>query len=364
MKKIDKKIIFASGGTGGHIFPAIGVMQHFIKQGYKVKMVTDSRGEQYIKNNLEVRFYILNTDTPFNKRNYKKFISYTKIFFSIIKSLFFLKSEKPNIVFGLGGYASFPICIAAKILNIPLVIYENNYVLGRANKFLLPFSKKIFTTTNEIHKFPEKYKKKVIKVGHILREEVINYSQVSKQNIDAFFSIIVLGGSQGAEIFGLIIPTVIKKINEMGHKIKIYHQCIKKQKESLINFYKKNKIQNEVFEFSNNILKYILESNLAITRCGASTTAELIYTKTPFIAVPYPHSMDNHQYFNAVNYENKGYCWMLEQSNFNEENLFNLILKILKDKKNLELKTENMRENFDKDTNQNIEKEVNKILQI
>ena len=91
---MNKKIIFSSGGTGGHIFPTIGVMQYFLKKGYSAILVTDLRGNQYLKNNLEVKNYILNTDTPLNKKHYKKFFSYIKIFLSIIKSLFLLKKEK------------------------------------------------------------------------------------------------------------------------------------------------------------------------------------------------------------------------------------------------------------------------------
>ena len=149
---------------------------------------------------------------------------------------------------------------------------------------------------------------------------------------------------------------------ELGYGIKIFHQCIKKQKNSLIDFYNNNKIENKVFEFTDNILKYMLESDIAITRCGASTTAELIYTQTPFIAVPYPHAMDNHQFHNAKYYENKGYCWMIEQTNFNDEVLFNLILKILKDKKKLDSIRENMKKKDIYNTNENIERAVEEFL--
>ena len=106
--------------------------------------------------------------------------------------------------------------------------------------------------------------------------------------------------------------------------------------------YKRVISQNEVFEFSNNILKYILESNLAITRCGASTTAELIYTKTPFIAVPYPHSMDNHQYFNAKHFADKNFCWLINQNEFESDKIEKFINSLLNNKKEILLKKENM----------------------
>ena len=125
-----------------------------------------------------------------------------------------------------------------------------------------------------------------------------------------------MGGSQGAEIFGKIIPSTIKMLNDKGHTIEIKQQCIKQQKNSLIEFYKINNIKSNIFDFTNNILDLIKSSDLAISRCGASTTAELVNTLTPFIAVPLPYSMDNHQHLNAQHYERKGCCWMLEQNNF------------------------------------------------
>ena len=116
-------------------------------------------------------------------------------------------------------------------------------------------------------------------------------------------------------------------MDEINLKVKIYHQCTKDQKELLINFYEKNKIDNVVFEFNENIIQYLSIADLAICRCGASTAAELVYLQKPFIAVPYPHALDNHQFLNAKYYEDKGYCWTLEQNNFNAETLSNLIKK-------------------------------------
>ena len=265
-------------------------------------------------------------------------------------------------MFGLGGYVSFPISVAAKMLNIPLMIYENNMVLGRTNSYLLPFAKKILLATDTISNYPPKYKTKIKKVGHVIREDILNYSPLQNKKQNGHFSILVLGGSQGAEIFGIIIPKVIKRMNENGFKIKIYHQCIKNQEEKLKNFYRENNISNNVFEFTDNILEFILKSDIAISRCGASTTAELVYTNTPFIAVPYPHAVDNHQYWNAKHYEEKGHCWIIEQSNFNNETLFNLIIKIFKDKKKIIDAKENMEKNDFRFTYQNIENAIKDII--
>ena len=168
--------------------------------------------------------------------------------------------------------------------------------------------------------------------------------------------------SQGAEIFGKVIPEVIKMIKMKGHDIQIMQQCLSNQKKSLVDFYDKNKIKNYIFEFEKDILKLLLSTNLAITRCGASSTAELTQTLTPFIAVPLPNSVDNHQYLNAKYYEDKGCCLILEQNNFNSASLFNLIMETIENKSKLQSLSENMEKNSNKKVYEDIEKEVKKII--
>ena len=359
---MNKKIIFSGGGTGGHIFPAINLMKHFFDKEYKVILVTDNRGNNFIKNYSEFKSYILRTGTPTNKNLFKKFFSYFLIFYSIVRSILILKKEKPNLIFGFGGYVSFPISFVSRFFNLPLVIYENNMVLGRTNKYLSSFSKKILLAKKITKNFPEKYKSKTYEVGSILNKNIINSSPFKGKNDKRKFSILVLGGSQGAEIFGRVIPTVVKMIKDAGYEIEINQQCTIGQKNSLIDFYKKNNIKNYVFEFDKNILKLILPSNIAITRCGASTTAELVHTFTPFIAVPLPNSIDNHQYLNAKYYENKGCCWLLEQNDFNTKNLFNLIMETMKNENKLENIRKNMKKNYNKNVYSNIENEIKEFI--
>ena len=358
--KMSKKIIFAGGGTGGHIFPAINIMKYFFKKKYEVVLITDKRGNNFVESYSKFKTYIINTSTPTNKSFLIKFISYFSIIYSIVKSIIILKKEKPDLVFGLGGYVSFPVSFACRFFNLPLVIYENNMVLGRANNYLAPYSKKILFA-KKINNLHQKYMYKTCKVGTILSEDIINYSSFGK-NDKNIFSILVLGGSQGAEVFGTVIPEVIKKIKDKDYKIEVFHQCLLKQKKILADFYNKNNIKNYVFDFDRNILKLISSSNLAITRCGASTTAELTHTFTPFIAVPLPDSVDNHQYLNGKYYENNGCCWLLEQKNFNAGSLFNIIMDSLTNKNKLENIKLNMKKIYNKDVYSNIENEIKELI--
>jgi len=359
---MTKKIIFSTGGTGGHIFPAINLMKYFSQNGYEVLLITDKKGDFFLKKYSEFKSVIISSKSPINKSFFKKILSYVVILYSILKSILILLREKPILVFGFGGYVSFPICFASRFFKVPLVIYENNLVLGRANKKLLPISKRLLIGTETPTNLPEKYKKITYYVGNILREEIINHKVLEKKYKENFFSLLVLGGSQGAEIFGKIIPSVIKMLKDQGYEIEISQQCLQEQKNSITSFYNKNKIKNNIFEFSENILSFILSSDLVISRGGASTTAELVQTQTPFIAVPLPHSMDNHQYLNAKYYSDRGCCWIIEQHDFSVINLFNLIVEIIKDRQKLKFARENMKKNDYRDVYNKIDKVIKEII--
>ena len=332
---MTKKIIFCSGGTGGHMFPAISLIKYFENKGYEVILVTDNRGSNFFKNNIQLKSYIIKADSPLKKNFLKKIFSILTIFISVLKSASILKKEKPDLVIGFGGYVSFPVSFSSRFYKIPLVIYENNSVLGRANKTLLPIAKKILLGNIIPTNFPEKYKSKINQVGNILREEIINYKVDKKSIIKSNFTILVLGGSQ---------------------------QCIKSQKDSLIEFYNLHNIKSNIFDFANNVLDLISSSDLAISRCGSSTISELVQIQTPFIAVPYPHSMDNHQYLNAKYYHEKGCCWILEQANFNSKNLFNLISNIMADEDKLKNVRERMKKNDSKEVYIKIEKAIKDFI--
>ena len=154
---MTKKIIFSAGGTGGHIFPAINLMKHFFERGDKVLLVTDIRGNNFIKKYSEFKSYVLRMGTPTNKNFFKKFISFLVIFYSIIKSIIILKKERPDLIIGFGGYVSFPISFASKFFDLPLIIYENNMVLGRANQYLSSISKKILLAKKMKKNFLNKF---------------------------------------------------------------------------------------------------------------------------------------------------------------------------------------------------------------
>ena len=362
---MNKKILLTSGGTGGHVFPAINLTKHLLQKGYKVILVTNNEASKnyfdknFIYKHSKLKIYSINTDTINKKNILKSILAIIKIFVSFFKSSIILKKEKPNIIIGFGGYVSFPISFCSKFFNISLLLYESNLVLGRTNKYLLPIAKKLIVPSAFPVNLPKKYKQKVHKIGAILSKNIINYYPKKKIK-KKYFSIMVLGGSQGAEIFGKIVPLAIKMLREKGYNIRIIQQCLKYQKNKIISFYKKNKIKNKIFIFEPNILKLITQTDLAISRSGANTTAELAHTCTPFISIPYPYAMDDHQYLNAKYYRSKNYGWLIKENDFSSSNLFKLLVKIIGNKKNLKKMREKMKNNNNNSVYKNIEKLIEK----
>ena len=129
MTEYRKKILIATGGTGGHVFPAYSLAKHFIKNQLSVDVITDKRGFNFLKNFKDIKLKVINSETIFKKNPLTIILSIIRIIFAFINSVIFLVKSKPKIVFGMGGYSSFPVCLAAKILNIPFILYENNLII-------------------------------------------------------------------------------------------------------------------------------------------------------------------------------------------------------------------------------------------
>ena len=361
MKAINKnKIIIATGGTGGHVFPAYSLAKNFIKNDYLVEIITDERGLKYLDKHKDIKFIINNSATIFKKNIINLFFSAFNIFFSYIKSLVILYKAKPILVLGMGGHASFPVCLAARTLNIPFIIYENNIQIGKSNKYLLPFASKIFVSYQEFIGAKKKHANKVVFTGNIIREEILNFKKDNKFT-PGVLSILILGGSQAAKSFGELLPKVFEQCEKENIKIKIFQQCIDSQNDKLKKEYENLKISYELFNFTSNILEYFSKAELVITRSGSSITAELINCKIPFISIPYPYSSDAHQDKNAAYFEKKEYSFSIKEAEVSEK-LFPLIKSIYRDKEILNKLIEKQKNHSDAGIFFKINNEVKNLI--
>ena len=253
---------------------------------------------------------------------------------------------------------SLPVILAAKFLGLKIFLLEPNQVLGRSNKFFLQSCAKIFCYSREIKNFPEKFKDKMVIINPLVKKSIYE-ANLSLKNRDKF-NLLVVGGSQGADIFDKKLKDSIKNISK-DFPIKIIQQTSEKNILLLKNFYFKNNIENIIFSFTKNFTQIIQQADLCITRAGASTLAELSVLNTPFIAVPLPTSKDNHQLENANYYKNNDSCWVLEQSSF-EEKIEEVLKDIIDNKSKYIKKKENLRKINHQNTWSNVNKKILEII--
>ena len=318
---MKSKILISTGGSGGHVLPAITIYDH-LKSNYETLISTDLRGLRYLDKE-NYKHIIVNTP-KFNNLLLFPF-SFLKVFILTFKSLIILKKENISILISTGGYMSLPLCLAAKILSIKIYLIEPNMVLGRANKFFLYFAKKLICYSKELINLPKKFEDKQTIVMPLIRKKY--YDTDNYHNEGNFFTITIIGGSQGAKIFDTLINELLVKISKIC-SLKVVHQTSKKNTDFLEKFYKVNKIENKVFTFDENLNILLKQSDLCITRAGASSLAELSLLKIPFIAIPLPTSKDNHQYENAKYYKDKDCCWVIDQQNFDKQRFEELLIKL------------------------------------
>jgi len=223
---------------------------------------------------------------------------------------------------------------------------------------MLRFSKKIICYDENLNLFPKKFANKIFTISPILKKQIYNIAKNEKKKLLNKKKILIIGGSQGAKFFDQNIFLLISKISKMMN-IEVYQQFFEiAQKEKIKLHYKKLGISFKLFKFDPVLYNYYHEFDLAITRSGASAISELCFFKVPFLAIPFPYSKDNHQYFNAMKYKEKNSCWILEQKDYKLEETSNFIIKLLNNNSDYFEK----KNNLSKISNQNTWNNINKKL--
>ncbi len=334
-----KKILISTGGSGGHVVPATIFYDHF-KNQFDVKLVSDKRGESYIDENI-YNFDII--DIPKPSKNIFFFPLFIILFIaSIFKSLTFLKRNNINYLISTGGYMSLPFCIAAKIININIFLFEPNMVLGRSNRYVLRFSKKIFCYYKNIINFPQKFNNKIVLIERLLKKDSYNLSKNKSEEISKNLKILVVGGSQGASFFDDKIKEVVEKLSKKKNFFLLQQVSNKIKKKEIEKIYENLKIDYELFSYNKNFHNKIKEYDIAITRCGASVLSDLIFFNIPFLAIPFPYAKDNHQYYNAKYFADLGCCWLLDQHELNSQKILTMLLQVIDDKNDYLAKKKNI----------------------
>ena len=333
MAKEEKyKILIGAGGTGGHIFPAIALAKKFKSDGHKVVIVgTGNTLEKKIFAQYDIETIYFDSKLK-DQSSFSKFLSAIGFsFFSPIddKISKFVKEFSPQLILGMGGYASFDLLQAGKnftrikdnsdglympgdVIEPFIAIHEQNAKAGRANRASalnlatgiiegLPgafdWKTTFFLTSTDDHVF----------LGNPVRDEILNIDKITRSFPDKTKKprIFIMGGSQGARSINMTAPKAISLMME-DLPVELMHDSGEKDFDAVKNQYLELGIDAIVTSFNTDIEKAYEWADLLIGRAGAMTVSESSAIGLPSILIPFPHAMDNHQWFNAQFLGKKG----------------------------------------------------------
>jgi len=307
-------ILIATGGTGGHIFPALSCGEFFENNGKSVNYIlSGSKIGKIEKTNV---IYMESYHFDKNPIQFAKALWFLKL--NTVKSLFILRRNKPCVILATGSYAVVPIILASILLRIPFYLMEQNVIPGLVNKIFSRLSKATFVAFEETRKY---LKGKVIVVGLPIREKAKKkYSKEEARRIlnlpEDKVTILVIGGSLGARgMVEKIIPA-INKLNDYYFIIQAGARNFNYINSLVQNLNLKNCI---VLPFIEEIGLYYSAADMVISRAGASSCMEILYHGKPSILVPYPYSRDRHQYYNASELVKTGKAIVIEEQEIQEK---------------------------------------------
>jgi UDP-N-acetylglucosamine--N-acetylmuramyl-(pentapeptide) pyrophosphoryl-undecaprenol N-acetylglucosamine transferase len=285
-----KQIVLVTGGTAGHVFPAIAMAEKLKDQAI-FHMVIDHRGHHFLN---PYRHLFKTIHCLPIKRPQKKLFYILSLIWAIIRSAFILRSMRPDVVIGFGGYFSVPTVFCAQLLKIKTAIHEQNALLGKANRFLSKKANIIGISFKNTLMAPSRG----LWCGNFLLKNREKFDHSLKRiEKDGPLKILITGGSLGAHFFTLLMAEVIPNLKK--DSMEIYHQCPACDVQTLTELYQKHHINGTVVHFIDDMGKILSWCDVVICRAGATTISELLFFKKPALLIPLPSSVEGDQSHNA-----------------------------------------------------------------
>jgi UDP-N-acetylglucosamine--N-acetylmuramyl-(pentapeptide) pyrophosphoryl-undecaprenol N-acetylglucosamine transferase len=296
------------------MLPALALFKAARRRGRDATIVTDFRGDAFCG---DISEKIVLDSLKFSFKNFGRTARCSAS--TLFKFTKFYFEKRPNVVVGFGGVFTVIPLLVSKIFGAKIVVYEQNSVVGKANKFL----KKIADLKLASFELDENW----TRIPAPVREEFV---RSVPYKCDGTIKILVVGGSQGAASFCDIIPKALATLDSKERKnIEIVQQESHGNIDKLERIYKELGIKAIVKSFVSDVADHMFDSQLAICRSGASTLSELSASGRPAILIPYPNATDNHQLRNAMHYKNKGAAWVLEEKEEISKELGKIISRVL-----------------------------------
>ncbi len=336
------RLIIAGGGTGGHLFPGIAVAEEFLERdpSNEVLFIGTEHGiEARAVPAAGYRLEIISAAGIRGKGGLSQIKGMALMLYGYAQSRKVLKAFRPDMVLGVGGYASLPMVLAARGMQIPRYIHEQNAIPGMTNKMLAKFVDQVFITLEESAKFFPK--DSTLLTGNPLRRQILQQAATSageelRLGGQGRFRLLIFGGSQGAHAINMAMIAALPFLERTSDKLEITHQTGAKDADQVAEAYRKHGFDAAVRPFIDDMAGAYQRADLVICRAGATTIAELTACGRPSIFIPFPHAVDDHQRCNAEALLKKGAGFMLLERELNGESLAGMIRELMGDPEKLQ----------------------------
>ena len=320
------KVVVTGGGTGGHIFPAISIGEEILRRDLKNEVLfigtkSGLEGKIITSRGYTIRF--IDSIGLMGEGFSRKVVGTFMAAKGTAQSVRILREFRPDVVLGVGGYASGPALLAARLLGIPTAICEQNTIPGVTNRILGRFVKRVFAAFEEnLRYFP---RRKTLLVGNPTRSELLKV-QSNHINRDGF-RILILGGSQGAHRINLTVP---KAISALGRSdVSVIHQTGERDLEEVKKTYEWFGVSAQVYSFIEDMSWAYRAADIVVGRAGAGTVAEITALGKPALLIPYPFAAYNHQRENARILERAGAAVVIDDKDLFPEKVADVLGKLL-----------------------------------
>lgn len=311
-------VVIAAGGTGGHLFPAAAFAEEMFRRDWRVLLMTDARGRRYSEGFPAERV----EDVPAATLSANP-ITAIPALFKIIRGINAankrFKEIKPALVAGFGGYPSFPALVAARGQKIPILIHEQNSVLGRVNRAMAGSAAIVACGFERLDRLPSKAQERKHVVGNPVRLPILAVRERPYPEAPAGgrLNLLITGGSQGARLFGEVIPEAIELLPAaLRARLDVSHQVREEQLAAVRKVYQRAKVNAEAEAFFTDMGQRLAAAHLVISRAGASSVTELQVAGRPAILVPFAAAADDHQTANAEGLTSVGAADLFTEQDF------------------------------------------------
>lgn len=336
------KILIAAGGSGGHIFPAVALAEELRLKDPSADILfvgSDKALDRRIFKKEGFKYYLLSANKLPYKVSFNTLLFLLQLLIDIFKSLMIVMRYKPEAIVGFGGYVSAPVIAAAYILRVPRMVHEQNAVPGRANAILFRFVDRIAVSFEETKGNLGAYVNKAVFTGNPIRASLLKDDKagnIKKLGLDLQkFTILVIGGSQGAHNLNRAFLKSLSQMNEDTRRsLQIIHITGVADYGWANAAYEKLSVEYRVHSFLDRIEEAYSASDLIVTRSGASAIFEIAYFGRPMILIPYPFAL-SHQSENARIFSAKGAAIEIDEKDLSSDLMKDRIEGLLKDRNKL-----------------------------